>query len=670
MSLPFYSQVNNALQRELIARGSAGTANRTTAAINYMVGKVANVELLAYGEKPNVNSKPLPGFGVLGGQTVLKDSYMPTGPVGFLNDAVRPSYRIPPVLTAVSFNFNDTSKNYINKANITIQVPDATTDLDEIEEIYCSPGRYIRIKIMHDESVVLTGEKLENQGLPTTGTIQSFFPNVNLEDLRKMNEAFFTGRIVSFTYSYSADGSVEVSVEATGVSNIYADVSTIINNKPKTSGAGTKITNEVSNIYTDISSVVDARIQEQKKINPDIVDFEYAVANLTDRAILVGTPYTLENTQTTPSTERMVTLGFLIDFLNENLLANISAPLICTDTACQSNFYERLVSANPMEILLWSGTSDIPTDVYTYNILPAPSGIRKADLKMFPKVERVTPGFAVRTTESERAFPSRIYINLKTIERILSAIQKTPENGIVNPTVKNFLNKLSEVIHYNTGGAINLVLVQDPLIPDALLYYDANFVNGDISVTEFTLPAFASKTGTSVIRELSLTSQVPESVTSMVFAVSSGDASVQKQAIYNPYLYADTKTKEKLAADWNARYEDVIINLAETINTFGLRPNDTNNIEKLQNVLQRYMIYFTPDIKQSINRNKSVFPMELEFTLDGINGFKYGDVLAVAGLPRRYREAFVFTIIGVDHSVSNDGEWTTKIKCNARARIK
>jgi phage protein D len=82
------------------------------------------------------------------------------------------------------------------------------------------------------------------------------------------------------------------------------------------------------------------------------------------------------------------------------------------------------------------------------------------------------------------------------------------------------------------------------------------------------------------------------------------------------------------------------------------------------------MIYFTPDIKQSINRNKSVFPMELEFTLDGINGFKYGDVLAVAGLPRRYREAFVFTIIGVDHSVSNDGEWTTKIKCNARARIK
>ncbi len=594
MSLPFYSQVNNALQRELIARGSAGTANRTTAAINYMVGKVANVELLAYGEKPNVNSKPLPGFGVLGGQTVLKDSYMPTGPVGFLNDAVRPSYRIPPVLTAVSFNFNDTSKNYINKANITIQVPDATTDLDEIEEIYCSPGRYIRIKIMHDESVVLTGEKLENQGLPTTGTIQSFFPNVNLEDLRKMNEAFFTGRIVSFTYSYSADGSVEVSVEATGVSNIYADVSTIINNKPKTSGAGTKITNEVSNIYTDISSVVDARIQEQKKINPDIVDFEYAVANLTDRAILVGTPYTLENTQTTPSTERMVTLGFLIDFLNENLLANISAPLICTDTACQSNFYERLVSANPMEILLWSGTSDIPTDVYTYNILPAPSGIRKADLKMFPKVERVTPGFAVRTTESERAFPSRIYINLKTIERILSAIQKTPENGIVNPTVKNFLNKLSEVIHYNTGGAINLVLVQDPLIPDALLYYDANFVNGDISVTEFTLPAFASKTGTSVIRELSLTSQVPESVTSMVFAVSSGDASVQKQAIYNPYLYADTKTKEKLAADWNARYEDVIINLAETINTFGLRPNDTNNIEKLQNVLQRYMIYFTP----------------------------------------------------------------------------
>jgi phage protein D len=61
--------------------------------------------------------------------------------------------------------------------------------------------------------------------------------------------------------------------------------------------------------------------------------------------------------------------------------------------------------------------------------------------------------------------------------------------------------------------------------------------------------------------------------------------------------------------------------------------------------------------------------MELEFTIDGINGFKYGDVLTFAGLPRRYTDAFVFTIMAVTHEVSNTGDWTTKIRCVPRVRI-
>jgi phage protein D len=68
--------------------------------------------------------------------------------------------------------------------------------------------------------------------------------------------------------------------------------------------------------------------------------------------------------------------------------------------------------------------------------------------------------------------------------------------------------------------------------------------------------------------------------------------------------------------------------------------------------------------------NKSIFPMELEFTIDGINGLKYGDVLSFDGLPKRYTESFVFTILGITHAVSNEGEWTTQVKCNPRIRIK
>jgi hypothetical protein len=61
--------------------------------------------------------------------------------------------------------------------------------------------------------------------------------------------------------------------------------------------------------------------------------------------------------------------------------------------------------------------------------------------------------------------------------------------------------------------------------------------------------------------------------------------------------------------------------------------------------------------------------MDLEFTIDGINGFKFGDVLTFAGLPRRYIDSFVFCVKEIAHSVGNDGEWTTKISCFPRIRI-
>jgi hypothetical protein len=104
--------------------------------------------------------------------------------------------------------------------------------------------------------------------------------------------------------------------------------------------------------------------------------------------------------------------------------------------------------------------------------------------------------------------------------------------------------------------------------------------------------------------------------------------------------------------------------------TFAQRPSDSKTVENLIKELESYVSYFTPDIAESIGTNKSIFPMELDFTIDGINGFKFGDVLNFDGLPKRYTEAFVFTILGIEHKVSNEGEWTTTIKCNPRIRIK
>ena len=55
---------------------------------------------------------------------------------------------------------------------------------------------------------------------------------------------------------------------------------------------------------------------------------------------------------------RYITLGALISFLNDRILNLKTDPntavssIICSDKACSSNYYQSLVSANPMEILL------------------------------------------------------------------------------------------------------------------------------------------------------------------------------------------------------------------------------------------------------------------------------------------------------------------------------
>ena len=64
-----------------------------------------------------------------------------------------------------------------------------------------------------------------------------------------------------------------------------------------------------------------------------------------------------------------------------------------------------------------------------------------------------------------------------------------------------------------------------------------------------------------------------------------------------------------------------------------------------------------------------IFPFTAEFTIDGINGLRYGDVVTFEALPYRYRVNTVFSIIGITHSVDSNGLWTTQAKCIMRPSL-
>ena len=672
MSQLFYSQVNNVVQRELIARGTVRTKNNSTAAFDFMLGKIANVEIKAFETNPTADSNPISGFGTLGGSTVLNDSYRPTGPLGYLNDAVRPSHRIPPFITNVSVSINDQSKLFINKASITIKILDATTDLDEMEEIYCSPGRYIRMIIAQPDSAILSGLTLadsQNTKLPTTDALEKLFPGVELSNLKKMNEYYFSGRISTFNYSYGEDGSIDLTIEAIGTTNTYLDVQTTISSITEKTPTGTVPASQTDNLYTLLLNSVNTIEQELNAQGK--TEFEYLAAETTDQSVIVGIPYTVNNA-TTPSTIRMISLGYFINFLNTNFMDKVGAKIICTDAVCNSNtFYPKLVSADPMNILLWPGTSNSLTNTYyfdasadpsTNNSIAQQSSVTRKDppLKFFPNVKAVTSGFLA---QDGKAYPARIYINIELIRKITNDIKN-------NPTIKELLKQLGAEIQTNTGNAIKMVLVQDAIVESALLYVDSAYVDTTLSVEEFSVPAFPSFSGRSVIRNFTLSANVPNNVKSMIFGITSAEAGTQKQVAYSGYIYSSPEDKKKLEEKWKTSYETNNRGLAIAKNNKALKPIDDEATKLLQVALEQYVTYFTDDIKKSMNSTKAIFPMDLEFTIDGINGFKYGDILQFDGIPKRYIESYVFFVAGITHQVSTDGQWTTTLKCNPRVRIK
>ena len=101
----------------------------------------------------------------------------------------------------------------------------------------------------------------------------------------------------------------------------------------------------------------------------------------------------------------------------------------------------------------------------------------------------------------------------------------------------------------------------------------------------------------------------------------------------------------------------------------GKYTNHKEKITKLYKALADYIKIPTPEITKSQQVTAPIFPFTTEFTIDGINGFRYGDVLTFDALPKKYRVNTVFSVIGVSHTVSADGQWTTNVKCIMRPSI-
>jgi len=368
---------------------------------------------------------------------------------------------------------------------------------------------------------------------------------------------------------------------------------------------------------------------------------------------------------------RYITLGSLMAMANHFIAKKVTTPepfaeITCNDTITFSNYLPNLTSCIPNDILLLPKDPTREDDMNWYGDLAYYSAV---------KTDSWT-GVYENTATVQRIFTSKIFINVEFIQKLLNSLSATNTR---NFTLRNFLAGISQRISYATGGAIDLKLMSYPEEPSKMFFIDTSYLKSSNSkdkpadpVFPYSVPMMANHPYGTIVRNFQFKATLPENAKNMAYILNSGDEVTEDQIA--PYVNFMYNSKDPVAingaiARYKAKHAAILETLKQTKERLSLAPMEPEFIAALNRALANYLKFPTDDIRKSQQITAPIFPFDVSFTIDGINGLKYGDVLTFDALPMRYRVHTVFSIIGIEHSVKTSGEWTTDVKCIMRPSI-
>ena len=382
---------------------------------------------------------------------------------------------------------------------------------------------------------------------------------------------------------------------------------------------------------------------------------------------------------------RYITLGALIKFLNDEILfkqGNTTGEgVLCDDVQIESTHYEHLRSLDPESVFFlpkqpagnlqsvlkegginWYGEIGYYADVID-NQTKYSQTLQQAGLYGEWK------GVIDKNSSSQGTmYPSRIFINLENIKKIIDDLSNFNARRF---TFGAFINEITALLRSATSGALEMTLTPHPDIPEAVLYADAESIRLQ-EIKPYKIPMFANDPRGTIVRDFQFSAKLPSSVKNLSYVLNQGtDISTEKIAPYMNFMFnADNvDTMNTIIKNYETTHFKAITELKLAQKRYGLEPQDSDRRKELRNTTSEYLKYPTPDVRKSQQLTAPIFPFDASFTIDGINGLRYGDVLEFSGLPKKYTVNTVFSIIGINHTVSSEGSWTTKVTCIMRPNI-
>lgn len=439
-------------------------------------------------------------------------------------------------------------------------------------------------------------------------------------------------------------------------------------------------------------------------IKNDIVDNTYVSANLSDKlqelANIVGPGnppvegigttslrYNLadeiytERTKEKSVQEAYITLQRLVALINENLLKVF---ILGEELNSTTNFQipQTIPSTNPLNTdgLPWylrgggQSTKINPGDFlivcngeYTKGLLPK----NPKDLVSANPLQMIFPGYATYGTitffagatdvnaKFQKGDLSQILLNVRWLRQMFNEIgaETQDRQKSADQSISKFLLNIFNAISDNSGTRFKLSLTSDPKNPKRFVIVDVNYI--DKQITPYILTAVNNQ---SICRAISLASQVPSAMSSVAFVSANSPLTTMSTRAGEVLNGQKTTIKKETIDDYRRK-------LSTCVQKFGhidIKKDDISQLRTLLKDVYEFATGVSPNLGASDAKDAIPFPIDFSATLDGIEGFVFGNTVTTNYLPAVYQNNRVaFTIKKIDHTLQNN-DWITTISTICR----
>jgi hypothetical protein len=257
---------------------------------------------------------------------------------------------------------------------------------------------------------------------------------------------------------------------------------------------------------------------------------------------------------------------------------------------------------------------------------------------------------------------SKIMLNVNWLEKQFTEIGKETQDNekSSNQTISKFLVNVFNSISDNSGTRFNLSMVSNPKNEDEFYIVDVNYRNSkDVAAYEMT-----TVESRGICRSISLTSKVPSAMAAAAYTqgINSPNAISSKAAALltggTPVENKDDVTPEQ--------------QLASAMNKMDSSQGPVPAVvSSMQSALKRVYEKTSGNIYNTEAKNAVIYPLDFSVTLDGIEGFVFGNVITTNYLPKVYKREntdIAFTVTKVEHTIQNN-DWTTMLSTVCRVTL-